>query len=89
MSKIKRYFQGVVEQAKMVRWPSRKDLLNSVLIVLAVVIVAAIALSISDAIVGELLKLLETQNPPADSATSSAAHEHVHMAIRLISNLLF
>ena len=70
MSKIKRYFQGVVEQAKMVRWPSRKDLLSSVLIVLAVVAVAAIALSISDAIVGELLKLLETQNP-TDSGTSS------------------
>ena len=63
MSKIKRYFQGVIEQAKMGRWPSRKDLLSAVLIVLAVVAVAAIALSISDALVGELLKLLEKQNP--------------------------
>lgn len=88
MSKIKRYFQGVVEQAKMVRWPSKKDLLSSVLIVLAVVAVAAIALTISDAIVGELLKLLETQNPPADGTTSESS-EHVHMAIRLISNLFF
>lgn len=79
MNKIKRYFQGVVEQAKMVRWPSRKDLLSSVLIVLAVVCVAAIALSISDAIVGELLKLLEKQNPTDSSQTSAA--------IRLILNL--
>ena len=55
MSKIKRYFEGVVEQAKMVRWPSRKDLVGSVLIVLAVV--------------GELLKLLEKQN--AGDASSS------------------
>lgn len=83
MSKIKRYFQGVIEQAKMVRWPSRKDLLSSVLIVLAVVAVAAIALSISDALVGELLKLLEKQNP----GTSSEAH--VHEAIRMLTNLYF
>ena len=83
MYKIKRYFQGVIEQAKMVRWPSKKDLLSSVLIVLAVVAVAAIALSISDAIVGELLKLLEKQNP-TDSATSEVA-----AAVGLISNLLF
>ena len=38
MSKIKRYFKGVVEQAKMVRWPSKKELFSSVLIVLGVVI---------------------------------------------------
>ena len=88
MSKIKRYFQGVVEQAKMVRWPSRKELLSSVLIVLAVVAVAAIALSLSDALVGELLKLLEKQNP-VDSGTSSEAGEHVHQAIRMLINLYF
>lgn len=82
MSKIKRYFQGVVEQAKMVRWPSKKDLLGSVVIVLAVVGVAAIALSISDGLVAELLKLLEKQN--TGDASSS---EQVTGAIRLISNL--
>ena len=79
MSKIKRYFEGVVEQAKMVRWPTRKDLIGSVLIVLAVVGVAAIALSISDGLVGELLKLLEKQNT-VDSSSATGA-------IRLISNL--
>ena len=82
MSKIKRYFEGVVEQAKMVRWQTRKDLVGSVLIVLAVVGVAAIALAISDGLVAELLKLLEKQN--AGDASSS---EQVTGAIRLISNL--
>lgn len=81
MSKIKRYFQGVVEQAKMVRWPSRKDLLSSVAIVLAVVFVAAIALVLSDGLVGELLKMLEKQNGTGTSSSQAA--------IRLISNLLF
>lgn len=82
MSKIKRYFQGVVEQAKMVRWPSRKDLIGSVLIVLAVVGVAALALAISDGLVAELLKLLEKQNTGDASSSESVAG-----AIRLISNL--
>ena len=81
MSKIKRYFQGVAEQAKMVRWPSRKDLLSSVAIVLAVVFVAAIALVLSDGLVGELLKMLEKQNGTGTSSSQAA--------IRLISNLLF
>lgn len=85
MSKIKRYFKGVVEQAKMVRWPSRKELLSSVAIVLGVVVVAALALSLSDALVGELLKLLENQN----GAPSSETSEHVHAAIRLLGNLFF
>ena len=82
MSKIKRYFQGVVEQAKMVRWPSKKDLIGSVVIVLAVVGVAAIALSISDGLVAELLKLLEKQN-----AGDTSSSEQIPTAIRLISNL--
>ena len=80
MSKIKKYFQGVIEQAKMVRWPSRKDLISSVIIVIAVVAVAAIALAISDGIVGELLKLLETQKP-VDSGTATAV-------VETISNLI-
>jgi preprotein translocase SecE subunit len=83
MYKIKRYFQGVWKQAKMVRWPSRKDLLGSVIIVLAVVVVAAIALSLSDALVGELLKMLEKQN----GTPSSSEAEHVHAAIKLFSDL--
>ena len=80
MSKIKKYFQGVIEQAKMVRWPSRKELISSVIIVISVVAVAAIALAISDGIVGELLKLLETQKP-VDSETSTAV-------VETISNLI-
>lgn len=80
MSKIKKYFQGVIEQAKMVRWPSRKELLSSVIIVISVVAVAAIALAISDGIVGELLKLLDTQKP-VDSETATAV-------VETISNLI-
>ena len=43
MNKIKKYFQGVWKQAKMVRWPTRKDLLSSVCVVLIVMVVSAIA----------------------------------------------
>lgn len=71
MNKIKRYFRGVIEQAKMVRWPKRKDLLRAVGIVLIVVAVAAIALIISDGIVGGLLQSLDKQFASSSSETSA------------------
>ena len=71
MNKIKRYFRGVWEQAKMVRWPKRKDLFQSVGIVLMVVAVAAIALTISDGIISQLLQTLDKQfNSAKDSASA-------------------
>lgn len=72
MNKIKRYFVGVWEQAKMVRWPKRKELLQSVGIVLAVVAVAAIALTLSDGIIGQLLQLLDKQFKTADTSSAIA-----------------
>ena len=59
MNKIKRYFRGVVEQGKMVRWPKRKEGVQAVGIVFGVVLVAAVSLVISDWIVSGLLKSLD------------------------------
>lgn len=73
MSKISRYFRGVAEQAKMVRWPKRKELLRAVGIVLIVVSVAAIALTLSDGIVGGLLKALDNQFASSSSSSESTA----------------
>jgi preprotein translocase SecE subunit len=70
MNKVSRYFRGVVEQGKMVRWPKRKELFQAVGIVIGVVLVAAIALVISDWIISGLLKALEGQ---AGTSASSAA----------------
>ncbi len=73
MSKIKRYFRGVVEQGKMVRWPKRKELLQAVGIVFGVVLVAAISLVISDWIVSGLLKSLESQFASSSASSSEVA----------------
>lgn len=80
MGKIKRYFQGVIEQGKMVRWPTRKDLLASVTVVLIVMVVSAVALSLSDLLVSQLLKMLDGQFSSGSSNATDAA-------IRLISRL--
>lgn len=73
-SSIKRYFKGVIEQGKMVRWPKKKELFHAVGIVIGVVFVAAIALVISDWIISGLLKGLEGQFGTSSEATSSAAN---------------
>jgi len=72
MGKIKRYFQGVWKQAKMVKWPTRKELFTAVGIVLVVVTICAVALTISDGIVSKLLQTLDGQFAKA-SETSEAA----------------
>lgn len=63
MYKIKRYFQGVWKQAKMVRWPSRKEMASYVLIVLGVVAFAAICMVISDLVISKLLTTLDEAFP--------------------------
>jgi preprotein translocase SecE subunit len=56
---LKRYSSEVVKEAKRVRWPKRDTLLTSILVVLAIATFAAIALSLEDLAVGELLKQLK------------------------------
>ncbi len=72
MYKIKRYFQGVLKQAKMVRWPSRKDLLVSVSVVLVIVAFSALMLALDDFIVSQLLQELDRNFASSDSTTSEA-----------------
>lgn len=82
MNKIKRYFKGVVEQAHMVRWPTKKELFKAVGVVLTVVIIAAIALSLSDLLISNLLRMLENQRP------SSSSSEETVEALKNIITLL-
>ena len=73
MYKIKRYFQGVIKQAKMVRWPTRKDMLSAFAVVMVIIAISAIALTIDDYIIAQFLNALEGQFGETSSATSSAA----------------
>lgn len=82
MYKIKRYFQGVWKQAKMVRWPKRKDLVQAVTVVLVVVGFAAICMVLSDLVISRLLKGLDDAFP-----TTTPSSEETSAAIRVIKNL--
>ena len=73
MYKVKRYFQGVWKQAKMVRWPKRKELAVAVATVLVVVVFAAICLVIDDLVISKLLQTLDDAFPSGSSESSEAA----------------
>lgn len=72
MYRIKRYFQGVWKQAKKVRWPKKKELMQAVGVVLVVIAFAAVCLMIDDLLVSKLLQGLDDAFP-SDTETSSSA----------------
>ena len=72
MYKIKRYFSGVLKQAKMVRWPKKTDLITSFAVVLVILVFSAIALTIDDYVISQILNVLNEQFGD-NAATSSAA----------------
>ena len=79
MYKIKRYFQGVWKQAKMVRWPSRKDLGSYVAVVLGVVCFAAICMVIGDFVVSRLLQTLDQAFPSgSEEAGFGSQRSNIH-----------
>ncbi|MDO5037673.1 MAG: preprotein translocase subunit SecE [Tissierellia bacterium] len=57
-SSLKRYFQGVRSEFKKVIWPSKKQITNYSLVVIAVSIVTAIFIQVLDAVFQGLLSVL-------------------------------
>lgn len=72
MHKIRRYFAGVYKQAKIVRWPSRKEMVVYVGIVLLFVAISAAALAIDDFLIAKLLNSLDEALAPAVQETEEA-----------------
>ena len=72
MHKIRRYFAGVYKQAKIVRWPSRKEMVVYVGIVLLFVAISAAALAIDDFLIAKLLNSLDEDLAPAVQETEEA-----------------
>ena len=78
---IKKYFQGVIKQGKMVRWPTGKELMGEFAVVVSVVVFSAVACSIDDYIIAQILGVLDRNLISSSSSSSSEA-------FRLISLLL-
>ena len=74
MYKIKKYFQGVIKQGKMVRWPTGKELMGYFAVVMCVIIFSAVACSIDDYIIAQILGALD-RNLVTSSSSSSTSTE--------------
>ena len=55
---IATFFKGLVSEIKKVVWPSRKQIINNTIVVLAVCLISGAALFAVDSIFGLLLNLL-------------------------------
>lgn len=72
MKKITKYFKGVGEEARRVRWPHKRVLWNAVGLVLSVTIVAALGLMLADFLTSQILRSFDNAFPHSSSATSAA-----------------
>ena len=53
-----RFFKDIISELKKVTWPSRKDLFNYTLAVIAVIVVSALLVGVIDFGLGRLFKLV-------------------------------
>jgi preprotein translocase SecE subunit len=76
MNKISKYFRGVAEEARRVRWPDQKTLWKAVAVVVVIATVAALGTVLSDYLTVQIMKAFENAIPSKTSsadATSAAA----------------
>lgn len=83
MYKIKKYFLGVFKQGKMVRWPTSKQLLGYFSIVVSVIVFSAVACSIDNYIIAQILGALDR-----NLGTSSETTEEFRLLIEYIKSCL-
>jgi preprotein translocase SecE subunit len=84
MNKISKYFRGVAEEAKRVRWPDQKTLWKAVAIVVVISVVAALATILSDYLTVLIMKAFEIALPTSSSSSSSSS-EAAAMLVRFIN----
>ena len=87
MNKISKYFRGVNEEARRVRWPTGQELLKYVLIVLTITIIVALFLYLFDFLAIQINRAFENAFPKEDETTEEAK-EATAMLIRFIGGLL-
>ncbi|NLC43286.1 MAG: preprotein translocase subunit SecE [Clostridiales bacterium] len=55
---IVKYFRGVVSEVKKVSWPSRKELINTTIIVVSFILIFSVIVGLIDLGLGALLELI-------------------------------
>ena len=86
MYKIKKYFQGVIKQGKMVWWPTGKELMGYFAVVMCVIIFSAVACSIDDYIIAQILGALDRNLVTSSSSSSTSAE--FKMVLDYISGMI-
>ncbi len=73
MKKISKYFKGVGEEVRRIRWPSKHLLWSSVLVVLSVTIVSALSILLCDLVSAKILDAFENAfNSSSDNSSAAA-----------------
>lgn len=57
-SRIVKYFRGVVSEVKKVTWPSRKELMNTTIVVVTFILIFSVIVGLIDLGLGALLNLI-------------------------------
>ena len=73
MNKFTRYFKGVREEARRIRWPDSRLLWKSVTIVIVISVISALAIVLSDWLTANIMKAFEEVFPKDSSESTSAA----------------
>ena len=71
MNKLTKYFRGVGEEARRIRWPNSKVLFRSVAIVLVISITSALAIVLSDWLAAQIMKAFEEVFPKSSESADS------------------
>mgnify|MGYP000751596923 CR=1 FL=1 len=55
---FKKFFRGIVSELKKVTWPTRKELVNTTIVVLVFILIFAVVVGVVDYGLGSLLDLI-------------------------------
>ena len=86
MKKISKYFRGVAEEARRIRWPNQKLLWKSVAIVLTIAIVSALFIVLSDFLTLYINRGFS--NAFSTSTSSTISSSSVSAAMRVLFSLI-
>ena len=84
MSKMTKYFRGVNEEARRIRWPDRKTLWKAVAVVLVITIISALVMYFSDFIASQIMKAFDLVFPKSSNSDSTSTSEAIAMLVNLI-----
>lgn len=77
MKKISKYFKGVAQEARRIRWPNKTILWSSVGVVRTITVISALALLGCDFITAQILKAFDNAFPSSSTSAVAAVIDSV------------